>query len=165
MLSKKLENAINEQIQREFYSSYLYLAMSAYCGEINLDGFANWMLLQSREEREHSMRFFNYLHSRGGRVRLQTIAQPPATFKSPKKMFEAVLKSEQNVTKEIHKLYELARKEGDHATEVELQWFIQEQVEEEKTARDILAKLDMVGDQPAALLMMDRSLGSRGQQP
>jgi len=164
MPSKNLENAINEQIQREFYSSYLYLSMSAYCEEINLDGFSHWMLLQSREEREHSMRLFNYLHSRGGRVMLQTIAQPPANFKSPKKMFEEILKSERNVTKEIYKLYELAKKEGDHATAVELQWFIQEQVEEEKTAKDILAKLEMVGDQPAALLMMDRSLGSRGQQ-
>lgn len=164
MPSKKLEQAINEQIQREFYSSYLYLAMSAYCEEINLDGFAHWMRLQSEEERGHSMRLFNYLHSRGGRVVLQAITQPPAKFRSVRKMFEEVLKSEQDVTKEIHKLYELAKKESDHATEVELQWFIQEQVEEEKTANDILAKLDMVGDQPAALLMMDRSLGSRGQQ-
>ena len=164
MPSKKLEQAINQQIQRELYSSYLYLAMSAYCEQINLDGFAHWMRLQSEEERGHSMRLFNYLHSRGGTVVLQAIAQPPTRFKSPKKMFQEVLTSEQNVTKEIHKLYELAKKEGDHATEVELQWFIQEQVEEEKTANDILAKLDMVGDQPAALLMMDRSLGGRGQQ-
>jgi ferritin len=165
MPSKKLEQAINEQIQRELYSSYLYLAMAVYCEEINLDGFAHWMLSQSEEERGHSMRLFNYLHSRGGRVVLQAIPQPPSKFKSPKKMFEEVLKSEQSVTKEIHKLYVLAKKESDHATEVELQWFIQEQVEEEKTAQDILAKLAMVGDQPAALLMMDRSLGSRGQQP
>jgi ferritin len=164
MLSKKLENAINEQIQEELYTSYLYLAMSAYCEEINLDGFAHWMRSQSEEERGHAMRLFNYLHSRGGRVVLKAISQPPVKFRSAKKMFEEVIKSEQNVTKEIHKLYELARKEGDHATEVELQWFIQEQVEEEKTANGILAKLDMVGDQPAALLMMDRSLGSRGQQ-
>ncbi len=163
MPSKKLEQAINQQIQREFYSSYLYLAMSAYCEEINLDGFAHWMRSQSEEERTHSMRLFNYLHSRGGSVVLQAIPQPPSKFRSPKKMFEEVLKSEQNVTREIHKLYEMAKKEGDHATEVELQWFIQEQVEEEKTANDILAKLAMVGDQPAALLMMDRSLGSRGQ--
>lgn len=163
MQSKKLENAINEQIQREFYSSYLYLAMSAYCEEINLDGFAHWMRLQSKEEREHAMRLFNYIHSRDGHVVLQTITQPPSTFTSPKEMFQEVLKSEQDITGHIHALYELARQEGDHATEVELQWFIQEQVEEEKMAKDVLAQLDMVGDQPAALLMMDRSLGSRGQ--
>jgi ferritin len=161
MPSKKLENAINEQIQREFYSSYLYLAMSVYCEEINLDGFAHWMRLQSAEEQGHSMRLLNYLRSRGGRVVLQAIAQPPSKFRSVRKMFEEVQKSEQGVTKEIHKIYALAKKEGDHATEVEFQWFIQEQVGEEKTANDILAKLAMVGDQPAALLMMDRSLLTR----
>ncbi|MEE8349280.1 MAG: ferritin [Acidobacteriota bacterium] len=164
MPSKKLEQAINAQIQRELYSSYLYLAMSIHCEEINLDGFAHWMRLQSSEERGHSMKLLNYLHNRGGRVVLEVIAKPPSKFRSPKQMFQEVLKSEQSVTKEINKLYEMAKKEGDHATEVELQWFVQEQVEEEKTAKDILAKLDMVGDQPAALLMMDRSLGSRGQQ-
>ncbi|MDA2934990.1 ferritin [Acidobacteria bacterium AH-259-D05] len=105
MPSKKLENAINEQIQSEFYSSYLYLAMSAYCEEINLEGFAHWMLAQSEEERGHSMRLFKYLHDRGGRVVLQAIGRPPSNFKSPRHMFEEVLRNEQEVTKEIHKLY------------------------------------------------------------
>ena len=161
MPSKKLENAINEQIQSEFYSSYLYLAMSAYCEEINLGGFAHWMQVQSEEERQHSMRLFKYLHTRGGRVVLQAIDRPPADFKSPRRLFEEILKNEQQVTKQIHRLYQLAKGQDDHATEVELQWFIQEQVEEEKTARDILERLKMVGDQPASLLMVDAQLGSR----
>ncbi len=161
MPSKKIESALNQQIQSEFYSAYLYLSMSAYCQEIHLDGFAHWLQVQSKEEIGHAMRLYNYLDNRGGRVILQAIDRPPENFKSPRRMFEQILKSEQEITKAVHKLYKLAQDEKDYATEVELQWFINEQVEEEKTAGDVLQKIILVGDQPAALLMMDHHLGSR----
>ncbi|TDI09123.1 MAG: ferritin [Acidobacteria bacterium] len=161
MPSKKIESALNQQIQSEFYSAYLYLSMSAYCQEIHLDGFAHWLQAQSKEEIAHAMRLYNYLDNRGGRVILQAIDRPPENFKSPRRMFEQILKSEQEISKAIHKLYKLAQDEKDYPTEVELQWFIKEQVEEEKTAGDILHKLTLVGDQPATLLMMDHHLGSR----
>ena len=161
MPSKKIESALNQQIQSEFYSAYLYLSMSAYCQQIHLDGFASWLQAQSKEEIGHAMRLYNYLNDRGGRVILQTIDRPPESFKSPCRMFEQILKHEQELSKAIHKLYKLAQDEKDYATEVELQWFIKEQVEEEKTAGDILQKLTLVGDQPATLLMMDHHLDSR----
>ncbi len=161
MPSKKMESALNQQIQSEFYSAYLYLSMSAYCQESNLDGLAHWMQVQSREEIGHAMRIFNYLHSRGARVVLQAIDRPPDSFKSPRRMFEQALKHEQEISKAFHKLYKLAQDESDYATEVELQWFITEQVEEEKTAGDILQRLILVGDHPGSLLMIDHQLGSR----
>ena len=161
MPSKKIESALNQQIQSEFYSAYLYLSMSAYCQEIHLDGFAHWLQVQSKEEIGHAMRLYNYLNNRGGRVILQAIDRPPESFKSPRRMFEQILKHEQAISTAVHKLYKLAQDEKDYATEVELQWFIKEQVEEEKTAGDILQKLTLVGDQPATLLMMDHHLGSR----
>ncbi len=135
--------------------------MSAYCQEIHLDGFAHWLEAQSKEEIGHAMRLFSYLNDRGGRVILQAIDRPPESFKSPRRMFEQILKHEQEISQAIHKLYKLAQDERDYPTEVELQWFIKEQVEEEKTAGDILQKLTLVGDQPATLLMMDHHLGSR----
>ncbi len=161
MPSKKIESALNQQIQSEFYSAYLYLSMSAYCQEIHLDGFANWLQVQSKEEISHAMRLYNYLNNRGGRVILQAIDRPPENFKSPRRMFEQLLRHEQEISKAVHKLYKLAQDEKDYATGVELQWFIKEQVEEEKSAGDILQKLTLVGDQPATLLMMDHHLGSR----
>ena len=161
MPSKKIASALNQQIQSEFYSAYLYLSMSAYCQEIHLEGFAHWLQVQSKEEIDHAMRLYNYLNNRGGRVILLAIDRPPESFKSPRRMFEQILKHEQAISKAVHKLYKLAQDERDYATEVELQWFIKEQVEEEKTANDILNRLNMVGDQPAALLMMDHQLGSR----
>ncbi len=161
MPSKKIESALNQQIQSEFSSAYLYLSMSAYCQEIHLDGFAHWLQVQSKEEMGHAMRIYSYLNNRGGRVVLQAIDRPPESFKSPRRMFEQILKSEQEITQAVHKLYKLAQDEKDYATEVELQWFINEQVEEEKTAGDILQKLTVVGDQPATLLMMDHHLASR----
>ena len=162
MPSKKIESALNQQIQSEFYSSYLYLSMSAYCQQMHLGGFAHWLQVQSKEEMGHAMRLFNYLDSRGSRVVLQAIDRPPESFKSPRRMFEQVLKHEQEISKAFHKLYKLAKDENDYATEVELQWFINEQIEEEKTSGDILQRLILVGDQPASLLMMDHQLGSRG---
>ncbi len=161
MPSKKMESALNQQIQSEFYSAYLYLSMSAYCQEINLEGFAGWLRQQSGEEIAHAMRLFNHLHDRGGKVVLQALDRPPESFKSPQRMFEQVLKHEEQISQAIHSLYKLAQDEKDYATEVELQLFIKEQVEEEKTAGDIVKRLAMVGDQPANLLMIDRELGSR----
>ena len=161
MPSKKIASALNQQIQSEFYSAYLYLSMSAYCQEIHLEGFAQGLQVQSKEEIDHAMRLYNYLNNRGGRVILQAIDRPPESFKSPRRMFEQILKHEQAISKAVHKLYKLAQDERDYATEVELQWFINEQVEEEKSVGDILQKLTLIGDQPATLLMIDHHLGAR----
>ena len=161
MLSKKIQDALNQQIKDEISSAYLYLSMAAYSESINLGGFAHWLRLQNQEEFSHAMKLFDYVNNRGGRVILQAIDRPPADFKSPLRLFELVLKHEQEVSASINRLYQLAVREQDHATEVELHWFIQEQVEEERNAGQILEQLKMIGEQPAALLMMDRQLGSR----
>lgn len=161
MLSKALQEAINEQLKNELYSGYLYLSMSAYCEAINLPGFAHWMRLQSQEEVSHAMKFFDYLNDRDSHVVLQAIDQPPTDFKSPLDIFQRALEHEQKVTAMIHQLYELAVKENDYPTQVELQWFITEQVEEEKTASDIVEQLKMVGDHTPGLLMLDRQLAAR----
>lgn len=163
-LNSKIEEALNQQIQSEFYSSYVYLSMSGYSDSQNLPGFASWMRAQSEEERGHAMRLFDYVQNRGGRVRLASIAQPQLDFESPRVMFEEALRQEQSVTRTIHGLYRLAQEEQDYPTEVELQWFVQEQVEEEKTIHDILAQLAMIGDQPAALVMLDHRLGGRTEE-
>lgn len=162
MLSKKLQDAINDQIKHELYSAYLYLAMSAHFEAVNLPGFARWMRLQSQEETSHAMKLFDFIHERGGRVVLQAIAQPPGEFKSALNVFQQALEHEQKVTEMIHRLYELAGKENDYATQVMLQWFITEQVEEEKTAGDVVEQLKTIGEQPAAVFMLDRQLGARG---
>ena len=161
MLSKNINNVFNKQLKAEFYASHLYLSMSVYCRSKNLSGFAHWMQRQSEEERSHAMRLMDYIQDRDGQVILPAIEQPPAKFKSPVEMFKQVVKHERSVTEMIHKSYKQAAKESDHATEVELQWFIKEQVEEEKTARDMVVRLEMVGDDPAALLMVDHHLASR----
>ncbi len=161
MLSKKLQDAINDQIKHELYAAYLYLSMSAHFEAVNQPGFARWMRLQSQEEASHAMKLFDFIHDRGGRVVLQAIAQPPGEFKSPLEVFQQALEHEQKVTGMIHRLYELAGKENDYATQVMLQWFITEQVEEEKTAGDVVEQLRSIGEQPAALFMLDRQLGAR----
>ena len=161
MLSQKINDALNTQIKAEFYASHLYLSMSAYCDSIGLTGLAHWMHHQSEEERTHAMRLFEYIQARGGQVILQAIEKPPADFDSALGVFQQALEHERSVTKMIHELREQAVKENDHATEVALQWFVKEQVEEEKTAGDIVARLKMVGDNRVALLMVDGDLGSR----
>jgi ferritin len=161
MTSKNIEKAINDQIKNEFYASYLYLAMSAYCESINFSGFAHWMRHQSQEETEHAMRLFDYLNNRGGKVILQAIKKPPATFKSALDMFQQALKHEQYVTKSIHDLYSLAQMDKDYPTTVELQWFVSEQVEEEKTAGNIVGRIKSIGRDATALYLMDQDLGSR----
>ena len=161
MLSQALEKAINDQIKNELYSAYLYLAMSAYLETIHLSGAARWMRQQSREEASHAMKLFDFVLGREGRVVLQAIEQPPAQFKSMLDVFQQALEHERQVTAMIHGLYDLATKERDYPTQVMLQWFIEEQVEEERSAGDVVEQLKMVGDQPAALLFLDKQLGAR----
>jgi ferritin len=161
MLNEKLQSAMNDQIKKEFYSSYLYLAMAAHFEAANLPGFAKWMKGQSEEETEHGMKFYEFINDRGGRVKLQAIDQPPAEFGSPVEIFKVVVNHEEQVTASIHKLYALAQAENDYPTQVMLHWFIDEQVEEEKNANAILEMLKLAGDQGAALLMADRALGAR----
>ncbi len=164
MLSPTLQDAINTQIHHEFYSSYLYLSMSAYCESINLGGFAKWLRVQNIEEGEHATKLFNYVTSRGGKVVLQALEQPPVDFGKPLEIFTAVLEHEKKITASITKLYEVAVKEADYPTQFMLQWFVTEQVEEEKNATDILEQLKMVGDAPVSLMMMDRALGMRARK-
>lgn len=158
MVSKKMSQILNEQIQTEFEASYLYLAMSAYCELQNLPGFSAWLRQQSEEERAHAMRLFDFLLNREGTVELRQIGKPSSKYGTPLKMFNTVLAHEQEVTKKIDQAYRAALEERDNATAVELQWFITEQVEEEKTAGDIVARLKMAGDDTVALLMVDREM-------
>jgi ferritin len=161
MLSKALEDAINEQINKELYSAYLYLSMSAYCEAAGLPGCAHWMRMQYQEEVIHGLMFFDYVNDRGGRVALKAIDQPPADWESALGVFRHVLEHEQMVTGLINELYALAVKENDYASQMELQWFVTEQVEEEKNAGDIVGQLEMIGDQATALLLLDKELGMR----
>jgi ferritin len=162
VLSKAMQDAINEQIKNELYSAYLYLSMSAYAEADNLPGFAHWMRAQTQEEVEHAMKFYHFVNERGGRVVLQAIDQPPVEFESPVALFEMTLEHERKVTGMIYDLYELALKEKDYPAQVMLHWFIEEQVEEESTATQILETLRMGGEDGQALIMMDRALAKRG---
>jgi len=161
MFSKNLEQAVNEQIKNELYSGYLYLAMAAQCDSMNLKGFANWLKVQAREELGHAMKFYDFVNDRGGRVVFEAIDKPPVEYRSLQEMFEAVYKHEQKVTGLINKLYEMAKAENDYPLQVHLQWFIDEQVEEEKNASEILAMLKLTGESGSGLLMLDRALGER----
>ena len=162
MLSKSMQDAINEQIKNELYSAYLYLSMAAYSEANNLPGFAHWMRAQSQEEVEHAMKFFEFVNERGGRVVLHAIDQPPADFESPVKIFEETLNHERKVTAMIHSLYELALEEKDYPAQILLHWFIDEQVEEEANAAYILDTLKTIGVKGQALVMLDRELARRG---
>ncbi len=161
MLSEKMLSELNEQINAELYSAYLYLSMSAWFEDEDLPGFAAWMRVQAQEETAHAMRFFDYINERGGRVMLGAIEAPQTEWKSPQAAFENVLEHEKKVTSLIHKLVELARGENDYATETMLQWFVTEQVEEEASADEILQKLLRLKDSPQGLFMMDAKLGAR----
>lgn len=161
MMSQSLTDALNEQLKQELYSSYLYLAMSAYCDSQNLAGFAHWLRLQADEEQAHAMKFYDYILDRDGRVQLQAVPQPPRDFGTPLALFENVLAHEQEITSLIEQLYRKAAAEQDHATQIFLEWFISEQVEEEKTASQLLETLRMAGDNKVGLLMLDRELGAR----
>jgi len=161
MLSKAMEDALNRQVNREFYSAYLYLAMSAYFESASLKGFAKWMRVQSREERTHAEKIYDYILIRGGKVTLGDIEAPKSRWTSAGKVFEEVYSHEQKVTAMIHNLVELAAKEKDHASFEMLQWFVKEQVEEEAGSGDILAQIRIVGDQPGHLFWLDHELGKR----
>ncbi len=163
MLSAALQKAINEQINKELYSSYLYLSMAAYFEDQNLSGFANWMYVQVGEEREHGMKFYEYLVDRGAKVDLKAIAAPATSWKSSLEVFKEVQKHEAFVTASINTLYELALSEKDYAAQIMLQWFISEQVEEEKNAAEIVQKLELIDAKGTALLMLDHELGHRGR--
>ncbi len=159
--SKKLQDALNAQIVAEFHSAYVYLSMAAYFEAENWPGFAKWMRVQSREEVEHAMKIFDFVNDRGGRVQLGAIEKPPVRFASPLDAFRKAYEHERKITQKIHKLYDLAVQEGDYPTQVMLQWFIDEQVEEEKITSEAVARLERAGDHPHALLMLDRRFGKR----
>ncbi len=161
MLSKEMEKALNEQIQKELYSSYLYLSMSLYFDSENLGGFANWTKKQAGEEYEHAMKIIHFLQEYNGTPKLQAIEQPPAEWKSARVVFEEIYAHEQFVTKSIHSLMDLAVKKKDYPTISFLQWFVDEQVEEEDSALEILEKVKCVGDAKAALFMLDGLLAKR----
>jgi len=161
MMSGKLQEALNEQVNAELYSAYLYLSMAAYFESTNLPGFANWMRVQAQEELTHAMKIYDYVNERRGKVTLKPIAGPPTEWDSPLAVFQAVYKHEQKVTGLINELVNLAIKEKDHAANIFLQWFVSEQVEEEKNADEVVQKLKLSADAPSGLFMLDKELGQR----
>ncbi|MBW2095928.1 MAG: ferritin [Deltaproteobacteria bacterium] len=165
MLNQRMEDALNEQHNAELYSGYLYLAMSAWFQSVNLSGFAAWMRVQAQEELVHAMKFYDYIHERGGGVTLKTIDGPPSEWESPLAAFEGAYAHEQKVTGMINDLVDLAREEHDHATEIFLQWFVTEQVEEEDSANEVVQKIKLMGEASGGLFMLDRELGQRTFAP
>jgi len=161
MIDKKMQNAFNEQINAELYSAYLYLSMVAYFESINLPGFANWMRAQTQEELMHAMKIYDYVNERGGRVILKSIGEPQTEWESPLDAFEAAYEHEQKVTGLINGLVNLAIEEKDHAANMFLQWFINEQVEEESSADAIVQKLKLMADAPGGMYMLDNEMGQR----
>jgi ferritin len=161
MLKKSILDALNNQINQEMYSGYFYMSMATHCESINFPGAAQWLKLQSKEEWAHAMKLYDYVGAAGEKVVLESIPKPPAEFKSLVNVFETVLEHEKKVTSLINKLYETSLKENDYATQIYLQWFVTEQVEEEKNATEIITQLKMIGEHPASLFMMDKHLGSR----
>jgi len=161
MLSKRMEEALNKQINAELYSAYLYLSMAAYFDSINLNGFSHWMKIQAKEETEHAYKLYGYVYERGGVVKLEAIDKPPTEWNSPLSVFEDSFKHEQKVSEMINNLIAMAREEKDFATENFLQWFVEEQVEEEANAGGVVQNLKMIGDSKHGLFMMDAKLGQR----
>lgn len=161
MINKTVQDALNSQIQKEMNSAYLYLAMSADCEVKNLKGFASWLRVQYQEEVSHAMKIYDYLLERGGTVALQSIEAPPCDFGTPLQLFENVLEHERYVTASINELYEIALANKDYATQIFLQWFISEQVEEEASVSEVVEKIRMTGER--ALVYLDKELGKRGK--
>jgi ferritin len=161
MLTEKMEKALNEQVNAELYSAYMYLSMVSYFQDINLPGFATWMKAQAQEEMFHAMKIYDYIAERGGRVLLAPIAGPPTEWESPVAVMEAVLEHEQKVTGLINGLVDLAIAEKDHASNIFLQWFVSEQVEEEDSVGDVLNKVKLMGGTGGGMFMLDRDLGQR----
>ncbi len=161
MLSKKMIDALNEQINREMYSAYLYMSMSAHFTHEGLKGFANWFMVQYHEEMLHAMKIYEYMNLQGGRALLKSLKEPLSEFKSPLDAFIRTLDHEQFITKSINELVELALSEKDHATQIFLQWYVTEQVEEESNDNEIIAQLKIINDDPNGLMMLDRELAGR----
>jgi len=160
-MNEPVQTAIADQIREELYSAYFYLSAASYFESISLTGFAAWMRQQSQEEIAHAMKFFDFVHDRGSRVALQAIAQPPYEFASPLDAFSQALAHERKVTARINDLYALTVREQDYAAQILLQWFITEQVEEEKTTGQLVEELRMIGDNSSALLLLNNSAASR----
>ena len=161
MIDEEIQEAINDQINAELYSAYIYLSMAADFGDRGLDGFETWMHSQTIEEINHAMRLYQYLQSRGGRVKLDEIEKPKTEWDSPLEIFKDAYEHEQYVTERINELADLAEEKNDRATLQMLQWFIDEQVEEEESAEEILDKLKMAEDDGSALMMLDKEMGQR----
>lgn len=160
-MDKKIERAFNSHLNAEFFSSYLYLSMANYFTADNLEGMTTWMRIQVDEERLHAMKFIDFINNRGGRVVLEQIDKPESDWSSPLAAFEQALEHEKLITKKINDLVDLAVKENDHAAATFLQWFVNEQVEEEAAAQAIVVKLRLVKDNSMGLLMIDQQLGQR----
>jgi ferritin len=161
MISKKMLDALNNHLNEEFYSSYLYLSMAAYFEDKNLNGFASWFKLQAQEEWAHGMKFYDFINQTGGKVTLKAIKAPKTTWKSIMEIFKETLAHEKHITGLINKLVGQAMQAKDYAANNFLQWFVTEQVEEEATVEEILNKLEMIGDAKSGLFMLDRELGFR----
>ena len=160
-ISKKMQDILNEQIKHEFDSAYLYLSMAAYFEANNFNGFANWMKLQAKEESIHAMKFYKYLHDRQGVVSLKALMQPKTEWNGPLDAFSEAYAHELKVTGLIHTIANSASEEKDHATSSFIKWFVDEQVEEESNADQIVQRLKMIGDHKGAMMMLDRELGQR----
>lgn len=161
MLTEKIQDALNQQINEEYYSSYLYLSMAAWAESKNLKGFSNWFRIQTQEELGHAMKIFDYILDRGGEVVLKPVAGPETNWETPLAAFEATLQHERHITGCINKLVDLAVSESDHATNAFLQWFVNEQVEEEANADEIVQQLTLMQNAPGGLFMLDRELAKR----
>ena len=161
MISNEIEGALNEQVNKEFYSAYMYLAMSAYCNSIGLPGFSHWMRMQYEEETMHVTKMYDYILNQGGQIHLKLIEEPPQEYGTPLEVFETTLEHEQYVTGLINKLMDLAVEERDYATQAFLRWYVTEQVEEESNVNDIVAPLRMVGEDKGGLMMIDQQLALR----
>ncbi len=161
MINEKMEKAFNDQINKELYSEYLYLAMKSYFVELNLQGFVNWFDVQIQEEHAHAMGMYDYVHERGGKVELFAIDKPEVEGKTPLEVFEQVLKHEEFVTSRINALMDVAEEVKDRAALSFLDWYLKEQVEEESNVGGVLATLKLIGDDKKALLMLDKELAAR----
>jgi ferritin len=161
MISQKMTDTINRQINNEIYSAYLYMSMSAHSSHIGLNGFASWFMVQYHEEMFHAMKFYNYMLDQGSQVHLQALKEPLKTFTSATDMFEKTLEHEKFITKSINEIADLALQEKDHGTYQFIQWYVNEQIEEEKNDNEILQKLTLAGDSGAGLFMIDQQLGTR----
>jgi ferritin len=161
MLTNEMINALNEHMNKEMYSAYLYMSMSSWCEKQGLKGFANWYMVQYHEEMFHAMKLYGYILRQGGTIKMLSIDEPADQWKSALDIFEKTLEHEQMVTGRINDLMEMAIAGKDHATRIFLQWYVAEQVEEEENDNDIIAQLKLIGDNPQALLMLDRELAQR----